>query len=317
MHLGSDQSGIAWGDEGERKHLELKPELKYRRIKESGRSIWNALNTSEEASCCEIFLWYFSEELSVNLPINNWSERRRLRFHLPPVSHTRRCLWANMLPVTRYYLQKEDREIDFKSAGRAWRVWDSGPNVHVFTTEECAASRESGTQHGRPDYQSVQIKKRKENWANARSGGTKISSYWIVNAAFVRQNIKLIKGVKLLKVQARTFTVAVFWWATALRRSSTCTCSLNALGRRRRCIFHFPIAESKRRGREGENTFLLCCVLYGRQEYPSFYCTLIYYNETGNKAGRASGWCLHRSARCQTFSNVAALRHRHARLRLF
>lgn len=85
-------------------------------------------------------------------------------------------------------------------------------------------------------------------------------------------------------------------------------CSLNALGRRRRCIFHFPIAESKRRGRQGGNTFLLCCLLYGSQEYPSFYCTLIYYNETGDKAGRASVWCLHRSARCQTVSSVAGLR---------
>lgn len=50
-------------------------------------------------------------------------------------------------------------------------------------------------------------------------------------------------------------------------------------------------------GVDGENTFLPCCVLYGRREYPSFYCTLIYYNETGEKAGRASVWRLHGSAR--------------------
>lgn len=36
------------------------------------------------------------------------------------------------------------------------------------------------------------------------------------------------------------------------------------------------------------NTFLLCCILYWHQEYPSFYCTLIYYSETGDKASRAS-----------------------------
>lgn len=79
------------------------------------------------------------------------------------------------------------------------------------------------------------------------------------------------------------------------------------MGRKRRCIFPSPVTEGKRRGREGENTFLLCCVLYGRREYPSFYCTLIYYNETGEKAGRASGWCSHRSARCQTFSCIGPL----------
>lgn len=76
------------------------------------------------------------------------------------------------------------------------------------------------------------------------------------------------------------------------------------MGRKRRCIFRSPVTEGKRRGREGENTFLLCCVLYGHQEYPSFYCTLIYYNETGEKAGRASGWCFRRSARCQTLSCI-------------
>lgn len=46
--------------------------------------------------------------------------------------------------------------------------------------------------------------------------------------------------------------------------------------------------QSKRRWKGQVNTFLLCCILYWRQEYPSFYCTLIYYIETGDKASRAS-----------------------------
>lgn len=41
---------------------------------------------------------------------------------------------------------------------------------------------------------------------------------------------------------------------------------------------------SKRRWKGQVSTFLLCCILYWRQEYPSFYCTLIYYSETGDKA---------------------------------
>lgn len=40
---------------------------------------------------------------------------------------------------------------------------------------------------------------------------------------------------------------------------------------------------------DGEmNTFPLCCALYWHQEYPSFYCTLIYYSETGERASTAS-----------------------------
>lgn len=47
--------------------------------------------------------------------------------------------------------------------------------------------------------------------------------------------------------------------------------------------------EMKVRGVIGQiNTFLLGCILYWRQEYPSFYCTLIYYSETGDKASRVS-----------------------------
>lgn len=39
------------------------------------------------------------------------------------------------------------------------------------------------------------------------------------------------------------------------------------------------------------STFLLCCVLYRRREYPSFYCTLIYYSETGDKASDSVSVC--------------------------
>lgn len=55
-----------------------------------------------------------------------------------------------------------------------------------------------------------------------------------------------------------------------------------------------PLTQSERGGGVGVeyeeeggrlSTFLLCCVLYRRREYPSFYCTLIYYSETGDKAG--------------------------------
>lgn len=63
--------------------------------------------------------------------------------------------------VPIYNLQ--DKEIDFKSAGCALRAQGSRLHVHGFTTEERVASRESGTQHGRPDYQSIQIMKRKDN----------------------------------------------------------------------------------------------------------------------------------------------------------
>lgn len=64
------------------------------------------------------------------------------------------------------------------------------------------------------------------------------------------------------------------------------------------CIFLLPrLSPCMRcgaRGGESEgsdrqvNTFLLCCILYWRQEYPSFYCTLIYYSETGDKVSRES-----------------------------
>lgn len=42
------------------------------------------------------------------------------------------------------------------------------------------------------------------------------------------------------------------------------------------------------RGEWQMSTFLLCCILYWRQEYPSFYCKLIYYSETGDKVSRES-----------------------------
>lgn len=106
------------------------------------------------------------------------------------------------------------------------------------------------------------------------------------------RNIKLIKRVQLFKVRAKK------------------TVGLSALGRRRRCIFRSPATEGEGRGRGGESTFLLCCVLYGRRACPSFYCTLIYYNETGEKAGRASGWGFHGAAGCQTFPRIG-LPHPH------
>lgn len=70
------------------------------------------------------------------------------------------------------------------------------------------------------------------------------------------------------------------------------------LNRKPCCIFLLPrtsacmrcearVGENKRSDRQ-VNTFLLCCILYWRQEYPSFYCTLIYYSETGDKVHRES-----------------------------
>lgn len=72
----------------------------------------------------------------------------------------------------------------------------------------------------------------------------------------------------------------------------------HALNRKPCCIFLPPRTspcmacgarggESKRSDGQA-STFLLCCILYWRQEYPSFYCTLIYYSETGDKVSRES-----------------------------
>lgn len=65
-----------------------------------------------------------------------------------------------MRRVMIYCLLKYDKEIDFKSVGHALWVCGSGLDLDISKIEKCSASRETGTQYGRPDYQRIQILKR-------------------------------------------------------------------------------------------------------------------------------------------------------------